>query len=620
MEDENKILSEHLPDTVLLNRDTVSKIALNYTNSHEPDKTKAKYKEILASLIIELILGAIAIIPTWNNMNLFAQIVIGILFGAVIIYIIVCSTLIYLACKRIKGVAIQELDSMLLDQIKTDIKYTGICRITYVDDKGQMLYLIDNDYFLPHCTLDRNKSIEEQISYIKNALQNDFGIKEKYIRNIEAIDNKIHFRIKPIRGNLQMNGYAFYDVKIKIQYKNKLISSDNARTKWASIEKMKGNAIAMATNKDVIDLLSEFPAPVESFATVLGMNYKIIWNITSKCPYKCDICATYDPGRKELNLQDKLKVLHSISTAKEKIKSLDFAGGDPLCSNDSVSIIKSAIESLGEEKVSITTTGKSLEKLTKSDFSKIIRRCEITIDASHDELKTSADLDGQYSLISRNENEYSKNNIANASAISSYADELIINIPIIDDDLTNNEIDNLIEKIKKIKQLSGNINTSVSIIRLMPVGKLATKVKKEDYLKYNPIEVVNKIISKLDESYISYRLHCSLRILPAFSSNLSDNHCGMFENKLGIDCQGNVFACAWGGYLNSNKSVAQNPFYLGNLTKTTLSQILSGESSTTVGKSIMNQIDTKQYYDFCCVISAYCEKNYEYQNFDPLSK
>lgn len=619
MENENKILSEWLPDTVLLNRDTVSKISSSYANSHEVDKTKSKYMEILVSLVIELILGAIAIIPTWNTMNLFAQIAIGILSGAIIIYMIICGTLMYLARKQIKGVEIQELDSMLLDQIKNDIKYTGICRITYVDDKGQILYLIDNDYFLPHCALDRNISITEQISYIKKALQNDFGIKEKYIRNIEAIDNKIHFRIKPIRGNLQMNGYAFYDVKIKIQYKNKLIASDNVRTKWASIEKMKSNATAMATNKDVIDLLSEFPAPIESFATVLGMDYKIIWNITSKCPYKCDICATYDPNRKEISLQDKLKVLHSISTAKEKIKSLDFAGGDPLSSSDSISIIKSAIESLGEEKVSVTTTGKSLEKLTRDDFSKIIRRCEITLDASHDELKAPTDAT-QCSLISRNENEYSKNNITSASSISSYADELIINIPIIDDDLTDNEIDSLIEKIKKIKQLSGNISTSVSIIRLMPVGKLATKVTKEQYLKYHPIETVKKIILKLNESDIPYKLHCSLRILPAFGSSIRENHCSMFENKLGIDCQGNVFACAWGGYLNSSKPITQNPFYLGNLTKTPLSQILSGESSTNVGKSIINQIDTKQYYNFCCVVSAYYDKNYEYQNFDPLSK
>lgn len=619
MENENKLLSEWLPDTVLLNRDTVSKISSNYTNSHESDKTKSKYTEILVSSAVELILGAIAIIPTWNTMNLFAQIAVGILSTLVIIYMIICGTSIYLAHQQIKGVEIQELDSMLLDQIKNDIKYTGICRITYVDEQGQILYLIDNDYFLPHCALNRNLSIGQQIPYIKKALQNDFGIKEKHIRNIEAIDNKIHFRIKPIRGKLQMNGYAFYDVKIKIQYKNKLIAIDNARTKWASIEKMRRNSTAMATNKDVIDLLSEFPAPIESFATVLGMDYKIIWNITSKCPYNCDICATYDANRKEINLQDKLKVLHSISTAKEKIKSLDFAGGDPLFSSDSISIIKSAIESLGEERVSITTTGKSLQKLTRDDFSKVIRRCEITLDASHDELKVLTDAN-QCSLISRNENEYSKNNITSASSISSYADELIINIPIIDDDLTNNEIDNLIEKIKKIKQLSGNISTSVSIIRLMPVGKLSTKVKKEDYLKYHPIEVIKKIMSKLEESNISYRLHCSLRILPSFSSSLAENHCNMFENKLGIDCQGNVFACAWGGYLNSSKPISQNPFYLGNLTKTSLSQILSGESSTNVGKSIINQIDTKNYYNFCCVISAYCDKNYEYQNFDPLSK
>lgn len=195
--------------------------------------------------------------------------------------------------------------------------------------------------------MDEEKTIEAQEKIIATSLQKDFNIKKEYITEIVAIDKEPRFSIKQIHGKIQMNVYVFYDVFINKQYKERLVKSDGCR-KWISLEDMKQNVTAMSTNKDVIEILANLPNIGDSFKALLG-DIKIIWNITSKCSHKCAICATYDEKRMELDANDKLKVLNSILSAKEKISSIDFAGGDPLDLEENHEIIRSAIAQLGEK-------------------------------------------------------------------------------------------------------------------------------------------------------------------------------------------------------------------------------------------------------------------------------
>ena len=612
---QNIPLNEDKPKDILLNSDAVTALITDYNNWQEPENNRLKSRELTISYIIETILGLLAVLTSWNGMSNVLR------FVSIVVEIVLVGLAFYHgikwreAYKNLENQNPKSLDSMLMEKAKEDIKYTGIARITY-KHKGQMQYLVGPDFFLPHCNLNKKLAINEQKSNLIQSLQDNFGIKENSIIKVTPIDEKIHYSIKPIRGSIQMNAFVFYDVFIKEQDKEKLITQSDKR-RWSSIDQMKKNTIAMSTNKDVIDLLEDFPNPVESFINMLG-NIKIIWNITSKCSYNCAICATHDEKRIELGLNEKYRVLNSICTAKHMIKNLDFAGGDPLMFDDNITVIQSAVEQLDADKVSVTTTGKSLTALSKEAFPRIVRHCEITIDAAHNELQNS-DEDMPVRLVTRNEKDYSKTNIESISLISTYADSLIINIPVIDDDLSEQEIETLTQKVLWIKTHTSKIDVDVSLIRLMPVGRLPHNIEKNAYNNYNPISVIKKIQKALGDNGIECRLHCSLRILPAFNTCVHDNHCNMLENKLGIDCAGNVFACAWGGYLNSEDPPTKNPFYLGNLTKVPLIKILTGISRTKPYSDILAEIDTNNHRDYCSVISYYSKKKL-FENYDPLAQ
>lgn len=615
---QNKPLKDYKCDELLIKYDAVKNISNEYESWHEPKNEEDKNGELAVTMFINIIVNILAVISAWSGMNELIRGLAVILFIPLFIYLIVCANKYCEAHKKIKGKPEPKLDEMLLTYAKEKMRYTGIVRVVYVN-KGEFCYLVGKDFFLPHCNLDFERGINEQEKGIKQCLR-EFEILEKDILTVTPVDDSVHYSIKPIRGNVQMNAFVFYDVTIKEQVKKKITQSNSIR-KWVSIEEMKKNTEAISTNKDVIDLIDSFPAPKESFENILG-DYKIIWNITSKCSYNCAICATYDENRQELSAIDKLKVLNNICSAEHMIESIDFAGGDPLYFEECTHIIQSAIDRLGSDRISITTTGKGISEASRNEFLGIVKHCEITIDAAHANLSmVNNEMDDS---VSRAEAEYTDNNIEEINLISERAESLTINIPIINDDLSDEEIDVLIDKILWIRNHTTGIEIDTSILRLMPVGKMKDTIKKAEYSKYNPVPVAKKIKEKLDSNKIPCKLHCSLRILPAFNQDVTSNYCQMYENKLGIDCAGNVFACAWGGYLTfSNSPIknipTKNPFYLGNLTKTPLIKILNNESRTTQSRAIFTEIENRNLRNYCSVVSYYMNKEL-FKNSDSLSK
>lgn len=610
-----KAIKDYKIDDVLVKYDAVKNISNEYSKWYELENQRSTYKELTITLGVDFLVNVFALIPTLKDMNNFSKTISVIILLVVLIYSIVCATKWFDAHKETKGHVSENLDDMFLKKAKENIRYTAILRIVCIE-KEQILYLTGNDYFLPHCHLNENRDIYQQNKNIMQSLQKDFNIREKDIVKIIPIDETIHYSIKPIHETVQMNAFVFYDVKLKEQSKDKFITETDKR-KWVSIDQMKDTPSAMSTNRDVIEMLESFSIPNDSFVNVLG-EIKIIWNITSKCTYNCAICATHDENRTELNASDKLKVLNNICTAKQRIKNLDFAGGDPLHMEENTTIIQSAIKQLGSEKISITTTGEGITRADKEQFSEIMKHCEITVDASHAYLQSEA-FESKEGDISRNEKNYTKSNMDNINMICEHAESLTINIPIINDDLDDKEIKVLIGKISWIKNHAKGVDLSVSLIRLMPVGKVPNIIDQNKYKLYNPIIVANKIKKELEQIGVKCTYHCSLRILPKLTSGEEDYHCNMLENKIGIDCAGNVYACAWGGYVKTNNQPAKNPFYLGNLTKVPLIKILTGESRTNAYRNIFSEIDNKNPRKYCSVVSYYMSKDL-FSDEDPLAK
>ena len=76
----------------------------------------------------------------------------------------------------------------------------------------------------------------------------------------------------------------------------------------------------------------------------------------------------------------------------------------------------------------------------------------------------------------------------------------------------------------------------------------------------------------VESSIDSVHVHCALR------GKIMDSKCNMLLEKIGVDCSGNVFACAWGGYITGycKDNITDNPFYLGNLLEASLYDIING--------------------------------------------
>lgn len=315
---------------------------------------------------------------------------------------------------------------------------------------------------------------------------------------------------------------------------------------------------------------------------------KIIWNITKKCKFHCSICATDSNGKKELSYEEKRNVLLKICSLKE-IKELDFAGGDPLFDEESRKIIGEAINELGREKISITTTGIGLNQLSMEEKRRYLYKCELSLDNI-----------GNCDVQIRRESSYSKNNLEMIYENKKYIHSLTINIPIFE---TEKRIDNLENLIRVINEIEIE-DLSVNILRYMPVGK----VQLCDYPKsYSPEGYIAYIQRNLRKD-IHMHIHCAMRGIGGVNDN-----CSMLSKKIGIDCEGNIFMCAWAGYLQVSRE--KNPFYLGNVLEKNFDILLKTERVTEIQSNLKNN------HKSCCIFSYLCSNPHDmFSNQDPLFK
>jgi len=307
---------------------------------------------------------------------------------------------------------------------------------------------------------------------------------------------------------------------------------------------------------------------------------KIIWNITNKCGYDCDICAT-SSDREEISYDEKKEVLESILTIDSlNIAQIDFSGGDPLFSQEAVDIVYRTSNILGKEKVSVTTTGKGIESAYNKgeDLSKLLFNCEITID-SPDQIPVYLRNDSSYVETNRKAIKYAVREI----------NGLTVNVPILDPQMDYKKIKKLVDEIAQIESK----HISVNLIRLMNVGKMNHKDYPVIYLPEAFIESFKECAKGTRIKNI--HIHCALR------GKILGMQCNMLTEKLGIDCSGNVFSCIWGGYIKGydRNNISDNPFYIGNLLQNSLSEVLEGKRAKELEKLIKTN-PTSHCRVFCC--------------------
>lgn len=316
---------------------------------------------------------------------------------------------------------------------------------------------------------------------------------------------------------------------------------------------------------------------------------KIIWNITKKCGFHCSICATQSDGRRELSYEEKRKVLLEICSLKAELRELDFAGGDPLFDKESREIIGEAINELGREKISVTTTGIGIEQLSTEEKEQYLYKCELSLD----------DIGGCDTQI-RRESSYSIKNLEAIHENKKYIHNLTINVPIFETGIQTDNLKNLVCIINEIEIENFNVN----VLRYMPVGK----AELSEYPKqYSPEGYIDYIRGNLRRD-IHVHIHCAMRGIEGV-----DDNCSMLLKKIGIDCEGNIFMCAWSGYLQMDRE--RNPFYLGNILEHDFESLLKFEKVTEIHSNL------KKNHKSCCIFSYLCSDSHNmFSNQDPLFK
>lgn len=558
----------------------------------------------LASLFVTLDVSAI-------SGQLAGTIAVNAVLIAVIIGVLVWNLSRYLNADKVLKAG--EYDEQMayakvLQEAKDTTKHTAVLLIT-LSTKGQPLKFLCRkmDSFLVHCRMDPKETILEQADKIKSYLTKAFGFERSDIFQVVPLEQEPFFTVKPVYHEMSSNAFVLYAVKLDQRVQSMVETPDYI---WRSIEEMQNDPKAMRLNYDIIDKLDAKRGELTSSFQTQSSDLHIIWNITKACPYRCKICATSDECREELPLEDKLKVLLTLCAEKKRIKTLDFAGGDPCFSGESRKLIQAAVNMLGKEMISVTATAEGIKHASEEEKRQLLSRCEITIDASHENLSPPA-ADG----TKRDEKQYSKSNADMLHIFSDSVHKLSVNIPILDGDLRADEVERLAEIILDIKNNHQSMAVEAHIIRLMPVGSYARNCTKEQYRQYHPIAVARSIKARLDSLGIPCTYHCSLRTLDALNEGCG--RCSMLEHKIGIDCAGNVFACAWGAYL-PGVEIMDNPFYLGNLTRESLEDILN-DNATNAYKRISNHIKNKRKMHYCEVVSRFFDKDSR-ENHDPLAQ
>lgn len=379
----------------------------------------------------------------------------------------------------------------------------------------------------------------------------------------------IHYTdsIKPSRvrqGNqVKLIMYNFYRVAFTKDVEKTIL--DGKKYKWERLSKLEGDPDAQFYNHDVINqirvLFSDNLLFDESIPN--RKQIKIIWNIadTSNCPHNCPICATYRKNPdKSIDKCGKALILQHILGMADKIKEIDFSGGDPLLEEMDRQVILDTIAILGNDRVSVTTTQKGIHEAYCNikdidKLKKLLYKCELSLD-----------IDNPIRSFRGNYSNGHKDLLSDREGLPNrYIKDLVINIPILDTSLEDDQIKHIVDTVCSFP----NRTKSVHLLRLMEVGR-QEKMSSEQLQNYNNgIRHIIETFLQYANGRIKVKLHCALRGL-----NNPEYICNMRDEKIGIDSVGNVFSCAWGGYLQI-ENIKDNPFYLGNLLENDLETILS---------------------------------------------
>lgn len=434
-------------------------------------------------------------------------------------------------------------------------------------------------YFLPYCHFEKDDAEDSIISQLRQELAHIFDMPE-HIFSIEPYKGNPFYRIKKnqAQDTARLIQFRFYFVRLNNEMsRNRFIKSHFPQFSWRSKTELSQDIGTINNNGDVLAIIDQesliqktpyaFSDNVSSFRES-DQTFRIIWTITNYCEYQCKMCATNSgPVRqKDKDIEQKKKILMNLASINLNIESLDISGGDPLLEEENQDLIRLCYQLLPFTKISVTTTARGLDHVPISDLSSTVRVCDITYDIPCKKYENDGNSEPSDRLRPY---EYNKSNLDKLMGIREAGLEIDLNIHVpIHMETTNREdIEALLEDLEKVHP------KSIKFIRLMPVGRLKPADIQDDYEPKKFMGLVDSIVQEKEYDF-SISMSCALKTQANLFRNNKARKCPMLDEKLGIDSNGNVFACMWAAYLNGYKSVEENPFYLGNLLQSSLHDII----------------------------------------------
>ena len=487
------------------------------------------------------------------------------------------------------------INKMIEDQYDVE-EFTAIFIIKMVFDNVPKILVFRsetwNSYFLPYCHFDSAKentenfetSLKTPLSEILEISENDFDIFNDFSKK-----DYVTIKRNPSHETTSKINYKFFYVKFNNPYvSQKFISSRNKYFSWKSKYELANDLDTQKSNGDVLKIIDELSLLNQSKLAfkepTLGIfdiksRYRIIWKITNECYFNCPICATNSGSNCSCTLkeEEKLKVLINLSSISGFIDELDISGGDPLKNEIDRNIIKKANQLFPYTQISVTTTGKALENLSVDELVQTVKNCDITYDIPYnvcnDELKSYREYLYNYSNFKQLER-FSNSGIRIA---------LNIHIPILPVTTNKDFVRTILEDLNKINPVQ------IKFIRLMPVGRM-NDIPDD----YNPGEFLRYAKEIIEEKQYKFKLsyNCSLgvKVSNFTHHNKTCRNCEMLSGKLGIDANGKVYSCIWGAYIPEFLDKPnENPFYLGDLKKETLYDILTNSNTIKLTKDLKSK-------------------------------
>lgn len=462
-----------------------------------------------------------------------------------------------------------------------------------------------NSYFLPYCHYDPKLTGEEIKSKIKLPLAELLEVTASDLEIYDDFNNKTYVAIKknPSYKSMSKINYRFYYVRFSNGYlARRFLNTNMKHFSWKSKYELAKDIDTQLNNGDIVSIIDELALIDQSKVAFsdramssyeIPSKYNIIWNITDECYYDCPICAT-NSGKSctcPTSYQDKLNILLNLSSINGYINKLDISGGDPLKNKDDREIIKKANQILAYTDIKVTTTGDAIQKLSFEEMTETIKKCDITYDIPYEVCNDELQKYREYSYNYHNFRQLEK--LSNSGVNL----ELNIHIPILPAVTKKKMVAMILEDINRINP------TEVKFIRLMPVGRMDVN-ELDEYTPETLLNTVSDIIKKEKYKFnISYNCSLGTRLTNKENKGKPIRECGMLKQKLGIDCRGKVYACIWGAYIQGVDGVnyKSNPFYLGDLMKETMYEILTKSSTL---KLLKNIDDMKEGCRVCAYVNA----------------